>query len=110
MENASPTVICAVAVLPVPPLSELTVTELICTPSLLPVTFTENVQVAPAASEAPVKDTVFEPGVAVATPLQVLVKALGVATNKPAGRVSVKLTPESDVAAFGLVMLNVKPV
>ena len=93
-----------------PPLSELTVTELICTPSLLPTTFTEIVQVALAASEAPAKVTVFEPGVAVTTPPQVVVKALGVATSKPAGRASVKLTPVNEVPEFGLVMLNVRLV
>src|SRR5271170_3227986 len=106
MEKASPTVICAVAVLPLPPLSELTVTELICVPSLLPTTLTEIVQVALAASEAPVRVTVLEPVVAVVTPLHVLVNPLGVATSKPGGKVSVKLTPESDVAAFGLLMLK----
>jgi hypothetical protein len=54
----------AVAVLPVP-WSELTVTELVFTPAEVAVTFTENVQEAPAARVPPPIPTVPAPGPAV---------------------------------------------
>src|SRR5205085_2483527 len=51
-----------------------------------------------------------EPAVAVAVPPQVLVRPLGVATTKPAGRLSVNDSPVSDTLVFGLVMVMVSDV
>lgn len=99
------TVMLAVAVLPVPPLSEDTVTELFCTPSAMPVTFTTSrVQVVEAASVDGDRVTEDAPAVAVKIPQFPLTPA-GVETTNPAGRVSVKATPVRAVA-FGLVMVN----
>ena len=47
-----------------------------------------------------------DPSTAVAVPLQVLVRLLGVATINPAGRLSVKATPLS--VRFTFVLLSVK--
>src|SRR5271163_3396232 len=97
----------ATAVLPVPPLAELTVTELSCGPSAIAVAFMENVQDAPSASVAPARVTVLDAGKAVMTPPpQDPLSPLGVATTKPAGKVSVKETPVRAVAAFGLTMVK----
>jgi len=102
----------AVAVLPVPPLVELTVTELFLAPEVVPVTLTENVQVPPAAMAAPLRLTVLDPAVAVMVPPpQVPVRPLGVETTRPDGNVSVKATPVSaTVLAAGLVMVKVSEV
>ena len=96
----------AVEVLPVPPLVELTVTELFFNPAVLPVTLTERVHDSPAGRLTPVTLTLEEPAAAVAVPPQELT-ILGVAaTTSPAGRVSVKLTPLNVVEVFGLLMVN----
>ena len=50
------------------------------------------------------------PAKAVAVPPQLLVKAGGVATTKPAGRVSVKASPVREVVPLGLVMVKVSEV
>ena len=63
-------------------------------------------QLAPGASDAPLKDTEDDPATAVAVPVQVLFRLLGVATTNPAGRLSVKATPFS--VRFWLVLLTVK--
>ncbi len=101
--------ICAVAVLPVPPLAELTVTELVSVPVAAPLasTFTVTVQLAPPASDAPLRLTLPLPAVAVAVPPQVLFSPLGVATTSPVGSVSMKLTPVS-VTPDGLGLLSEK--
>lgn len=49
------------------------------------------------------------PAVAVTVPPQVLLSPLGVATTKPAGKLSVKATPTSGVDGLGLVIVNVRP-
>ncbi len=55
--------------------------------------------------------TLFDPAVAVATPPQVLVSPLGVATINAPGKVSVNATPFSgDVLAAGLVMVKLSVV
>lgn len=60
---------------------------------MTPLTLTEIVQVALAASEPPVKVIVDVPAVAVAVPPQEFVR-LGVeAMRRPSGRTSVKLIP-----------------
>lgn len=102
----------AIAVFPVPPLVELTVTLLSWTPAVVPVTLTLNVQFELVARVAPDSETVPVPGVAVIVPPpQPPVKPLGVATVSPDGRVSVKLTPVSEIVfAAGLVTVKLKLV
>src|SRR5260370_95381 len=102
----------AVAVLPVPPLVEETLPVLFTKfPDAVPVIFTVRVQVLLAATVPPVSEILPEPATAVATPPQVLVSPLGVATTKPAGSVSVNATPVSATAlAPGLVMVKVSDV
>ena len=100
----------AVDVLPVPPLVEPTVTELVFRPTVEPFTSTETVHVAPAARLTPLKLTTEEAGTAPAEPPQVFAKPLGVATTRPAGRLSVKFTPVNVVDLFGLLMENVRLV
>jgi hypothetical protein len=105
------TAMLAVAVFPVPPLVEVTVTELFCTPAVVPVTLTENVQEAPAARDAPDKLTVDAPAVAVMVPeSQVPLITLGVETTNPAGRMSVKAIPVKAPAALGFVTIKLRLV
>jgi hypothetical protein len=90
------TVTVAVAVLPVPPLMEETVTALVSTPAATPVTFTEKIQFIPEASAAPVRFTVELPATAVmGPPPHEPVSPFGVATTNPAGKLSVKEMPIS---------------
>src|SRR5882724_9087626 len=102
----------AVAVLPVPPLVELTLPVVLTKfPDAVPVTFTVTVQVLLAATVPPVSETLPEPATAVAVPPHVLVNPFGVATTIPAGKLSVNATPVSATAlAAGLVMVNVSEV
>ena len=51
-----------------------------------------------------------DPTTAVAVPPQVLFNPLGVATTKPAGRLSVNAIPLSATPVFGLLMVNVSDV
>src|SRR4029077_11115874 len=84
------------AVFPVPPFVEVTFpVVLFFTPEVVPVTFTVSVQVLLTAIVPPVSGTLPDPATAVGVPPQVLVSPLGVATTKPAGRVSVNATPVS---------------
>jgi hypothetical protein len=73
---------------------------------------TENVQLLLAAMVAPLKLTVPDPATAVMVPPpQLPVRPLGVATTRPAGRVSEKATPASEtVLAAGLVMVKLSVV
>jgi D-ribose pyranose/furanose isomerase RbsD len=105
MVGGATTVMEALEVLPVPPLVEVTWTLLFFTPAVVPWTFTETVQLAPGASDAPLKPTEEEPAVAVAVPLQVVFRLFGVATTSPAGKLSVKATPFR--VRFTLVLLTV---
>jgi hypothetical protein len=101
----------AIAVLPGPPLVELTLVELFCTPALVPATLTENMHEALPARVAPDKLIVPEPAVAVIVPApHDPLRPLGVATSSPLGSVSVKATPVSDTVVLGLVMVNVRVV
>src|SRR5260370_14199384 len=106
------TAIFAVAVLPVPPFVEETLPGVwMKFPDAGRVMFTVTVQVLLAATVPPVSEILPEPATAVATPPQVLVSPLGVATTSPAGKVSVKATPVSATAlAPGLVMVKVSEV
>jgi len=102
----------AVAVLPVPPLVELTLpVVLVKFPEAVPVTFTVRMQLLPVAMVPPVSEILPEPATAVAVPPQVLVRPFGVATTSPAGKVSVNATPFSaTVLPAGLVMVKVRDV
>ena len=104
----------AVEVLPVPPLVELTATEFVLRPVVVPVTLTEKEQFAPAESVPPVIVILDEPATApMVAPVKVpvvqvmLVSPLGLATTKPLGRLSPVAagenpTPVSAVDVFGL--------
>src|SRR5216684_7167819 len=111
MTGGATTVIEALEVLPVPPSVEVTWTLLFFAPAVVPVMFTEIVQEVFTASVLPESEMLPEPATAVVVPPQVLVSALGVATARPAGRVSVKATPVSGIVlAAGLVMVKVSEV
>jgi len=104
------TVTVALAVLLLPPSVELTCTELLLSPAVVPCTFTETAHEALAASVPPDRPTELAPAVAVGVPPQVLLR-LGVeATTSPAGRLSVNDNPLSVTLLFGLLMLIVNKV
>lgn len=71
---------------------------------------TETVQLPLAGMVPPFRLIEPEPAVAVAVPLQSLVRPFGVATTRPAGKLSVKETPLSATPVFGFVMVKVKEV
>ena len=105
----------AEAVLPVPPSVEVTLpVVLFCAPAAMPVTLTENVHVPLAAIDADPRLTEPDPAVAVtaAPPPQPVnaLSPLGVEIISPAGKVSLKPTPVSEVVAFGFVAVNVRVV
>jgi hypothetical protein len=106
------TVRLAEAVLPLPPLAEVTApVVLFFTPEVVPVTFTVTLHELLTATVPPLKLTLPLAAVAVAVPPQVLVSPFGVATTIPLGRLSVKAMPVSaTVFAAGLVMVSVKLV
>src|SRR6267154_2485565 len=104
------TVMLAFEVLPVPPSVEVTWTLLFFTPAVVPVTFSDTVHDALAANVPPDRLAEPDPATAVDVPPQVLVKPFGVATTKPAGKLSVNAAPVSASAAFGFVTLKVSEV
>jgi len=113
MLGGARTVRFAVAVLPVPPLVEVTApVVLVKLPEAVPVTLTENVHELLTAKVAPPRVTEFEPATEVMVPLpQDPVSPFGDATTVPTGKVSVKATPESAlVLAAGLLMVKVSEV
>src|SRR6266851_1086593 len=107
------TVIEAFEVLPVPPSFEVTCTLLFFTPAVVPVTSTEKVHDEPTAGDVvrvpPDRLTVLFPAVAVIVPLpQEPVNPFGVATTRPAGRLSVKATPLCATLVLGLLIVKLK--
>ena len=106
------TVTLAEAVLPVPPLVEVTApVVLFFTPEFVPVTLTMTLQEVLTATVPPLRLILPLPATAVVVPPQVLLRPFGVATAKPAGKVSVKATPFSaTVLAAGLVIVSVRLV
>ena len=102
----------AVAVPPAPPCVEVTLPVVfVCKPAAIPVTLTENVQLALAAKVPPERLITFVPCVAVIVPLpQEPVRPFGVEITKPAGSVSLKATPVSATVALGLVMVKLSEV
>src|SRR6185312_13871569 len=112
IEGGATTLIEADAVPPVPPSTEVTFpVVLFCVPAVIPVTLTENVQEAFAASVPPDRLMTLVPCVAVTVPVpQEPVSPLGVEMTRPAGRVSVKATPDSAAVTFGLLMVKLRDV
>lgn len=108
--NTSPTTTLAVDVLPVPPSTDWTVTELIAIASIVPLTFTLNEHEA-VAGIVPVILMTLLPGVAVMVPApHDPVSPFGVLTTKPVGKLSVKLTVSETVAlGFRILKLRVVP-
>jgi hypothetical protein len=102
MDGGASTLTLAEAVPPVPPSVEVTLpVVLFCSPAAMPVTFTENVQEALAAIDAPLRLIMFVPCVAVIVPPpQEPVRPLGVEITRPAGSVSLKPTPVSAVVVL----------
>src|SRR5262249_17722922 len=97
------TVTEAFEVLPRPLWVAVTVTLLFLTPALVPWTLTLKLHEAVAAIVPPDKLTVELPATAVMVPLpQEPESPFGVATTRPAGRLSVKATPLSASPVFGL--------
>jgi len=105
------TVIVAFEVLPVPPSVEDTCTLLFFTPAVVPVTFNETAHEAPGARVPADRLAEPDPATAVEVPPQVLVKPFGVATTKPAGKLSVNAIPVRPIVLIaGLAILNVSDV
>jgi hypothetical protein len=112
IDGGAATVRSAEAVLPVPPLVELTLpVVLVYCPEAAPVTFTTTVQEVFTAMLPPVRLMLVLPATAVAVPLQEFDSPFGVETTSPVGRVSVKATPvKASTFAAGFVMVNVSEV
>jgi hypothetical protein len=104
------TVTLAFAVLPVPPSVDVTCTLLFIAPAAVPVTFSETVQDAFAASVPPDKLTVPDPAAAETAPPHELFNAGKAETISPAGKVSEKAIPLRATVLFGLLMVNVNEV
>jgi hypothetical protein len=78
------------------PSSKVACTALVQMPRVIPVTFTFNTQDVLASTMPPLNETVFEPAVArrvAAAHPGPMSAPLGVATTRPAGKVSVKAMP-----------------
>src|SRR5947207_1484213 len=98
IDGGASTFTLADAVPPVPPSLDVTLpVVLFCKPAATPVTFTENVQEPLAAILPPERLITLVPAVAVIVPPppQPPASPFGVATTRPAVRVSLKLTPVS---------------
>jgi len=101
------TVTLADAVLPVPPLADVTLpVKLFFTPAVAPLTVTLKVHVPPGAIDAPLSEIVRVAATVVTVPLQAA--KLASTMLSPAGRTSVKATPVSVVEEFVLVIVNVR--
>lgn len=92
------------------PASEFTETLLFFTPAVVPVTDTDTVQGGPGARLPPDKLTLLPPSAAVAEPRQVALKLPGVATTRPAGKLSVNAIPVTVRLALVLLIVNVRLV
>lgn len=95
MMGGARTVRLAEAVPPAPASVEVTLpVVLFFTPAVVPVTFTEKVQLLLLAMVAPESETTPLPAVEVMVPPpQLPVRPLGLATVRPAGKLSVKPIP-----------------
>jgi hypothetical protein len=112
MVGGATTVTTAVLLaVPVPPSVDVTaLVVLLLAPGVVPVTLSETVHELFPASVPPLKLTDEDPAVAVAVPLQLFVRLLGVATINPAGKLSVNATPLSGTLVVGFVIVNVNEV
>jgi hypothetical protein len=111
MVGGPTTVTLAVAVFPVPALAEVIWTLLFFTPPVVPCTVTVTVQAGPGARLAPDKATLDEPFAAVTVaPEHVELGFPGVATTKPAGRLSVNASPVIVRLVLVVLMVNVRLV
>ena len=112
IEGGATTLIEAEAVPPVPPSVDVMFpVVLFCVPAAMPVTLTENVQLALAARVAPLRLIAFVPWVAVIVPPpQEPVRPFGVEITRPAGNVSLKPTPVNPAVVLGFVMVKLKLV
>ena len=105
--------VAVLLVVPVPPFVELTTPVMsLFTPTVVPVTFNEIVQVVPGVvMMPPVRLMLPEPAFAVTVPPQLFVSPFGVATTNPVGKVSARATPVSaTVLAVGFVSVKVNVV
>ena len=113
IDVGSTTATVALAVAPVPPSFEVTLSVvLFCTPMAFPTTLTLNVQELLTASVAPVSDTWTSPSLAVIVPPpQSPVRPAGVARLNPDGSISVKPTSlKLIVLIVGLVIVKLSVV
>ena len=105
---AGSTVRLADAIFPVPPWVEETLpVRLFLTPTVVPVTLTVKLQLNWMATTSgnvapPVSEIAPEPDVAETIPAHEFVSPFGVATTRPAGRLSTKLTPLCDASVTTL--------
>jgi hypothetical protein len=107
--GATTVTVAVLDVVPVPPSVEVIASVvLFFTPAVEPVTVTLKEHVPPAATLAPLKAITPVPAVVVNVPPQRAFDDVG--TVNPAGRVSLKATPESATVALGLVMVKVNVV
>jgi hypothetical protein len=83
---------------------------LFCTPAAMPCTFTLTLQLAFAASVALVRLIEPDAAAAVTVPVQVVTSPFGVATCRPAGKVSLNAMPVSARLELGLLSVNVTEV
>jgi len=106
------TVMLADAVFPVPPLVEvMALVRLFFTPAVVPFTFRLMLQELFAARVPPLRETPLLPAIAVIVPVQVPPWPFGVATTKPAGKLSLNARPlRATVLADGLVIVNIRVV
>jgi len=117
IDGGATTVSVAVLLLaPAPPSVELIVPVVLdLDPAVVPVTSAENVHVEPVPGDAvrvpPARLILALPAVAVMVPLPQVPVTLGVeATVRPAGKVSVKVTPLRALALFGLLRVKLSEV
>jgi hypothetical protein len=107
IEGGATTAMLAFEVFPAPPSVDVICTLLFFTPGADPVTFSDTVQPELAARVAAFRLTEPVPAVAVAEPVHVLLRLLGEATTKPAGRLSVNSIPVSASPVFGFAIVKV---
>ena len=102
------TINLSVEVLPVPPSFDVTVTEFVCPVKLtvVEVTSTVTVQVAPAARVTPVISILVAVDVVKIALVQVVVGEVVAIIS--VGKLSVKLTLANDESRFGLVMVKLR--
>jgi hypothetical protein len=107
------TLMLAEAVPPEPASFDVTAAVvLFCVPNDVPITFTENVQLALPANVRPDRESELDPAVATIVPAPQLfaISPLGVDITKPDGKESVKPIPVRGPPVFGLMTVKLKLV